>query len=587
MRDFLSLGLLILLTMPALAQQARPVPVDQPVQSLFERNPNPRKLADTAAEGRGVVSAADPRAAEAGLEMLRRGGSATDAALAMAFALTVVEPQSSGLGGGAFYVAHDARTGRIETIDGREVAPAAARPDRFLGADGKPLPQRQAVESGRSVGVPGLVALAAKAHSANGRLPWATLFEPAIRLARDGWTLSPRFVRTLGVRARMVGNTPAAALFYGPDGKPLPIGTHVRAPRLAQTFEAIAAGGSEAFYAGPLANEIAHAVSADPRGGGGMTAADLAAYRPVARQPVCGGYRGWRVCGMGPPATGAVAVIQILGQLQRFDLAKLGRDNPLAWHLIAESMRLALADREAWMGDPAFAPVPTDGLVDPAYIAARSALIRTDRAMPSVSAGLPPGAPPPPFAGSSGGGGTSAMVAADRDGNVVTLTSTIESIFGSGLMAGGFFLNNELTDFDFIPERGGRPSPNRVEAGKRPRSSMAPILLYSPDGRLKAALGAAGGTTIIAQVAKTAIAIIDWKLPPEVAIAEPVIFAGPGRFAYERGTRLDGMVAAWAALGHEPQPADLPLKANAIVRNGTKWRAAGDYRSEGEARAIR
>ena len=578
----------------AWAGTAAAQPASAPVRAadgaarLFERSTALRSPLSTVAVGRAVVSAADPRAAAAGAEMLSKGGSAVDAALATAFALTVVEPQSSGLGGGAFLVMSDAH-GRVRSWDGRETAPASATPERFLTPDGKPMDFRSAVLSGRSVGVPGLVALAAKAHAAGGRLPWATLFAPAIRLARGGVRLSPRLVHTLGIVGPMLeqgiaGERGAARLYVQPGGAARPVGTLVLQPELAATFETIARGGRDAFYKGPIAERIATTVSTDPRGGGGMTTADLAGYDAIERQPVCGTYRGWRLCGAAPPASGAVAVLQILRQLERFDMGKLGPHNPLSWHLFAESQRLALADRDAWEGDPGFTAVPVDGLLDPAYIARRSALIRIDRAMADAPPGLPPGAP----LGASAIAehpekGTSSVAAADADGTMVAITSTIESIFGSGEVANGFFLNNQLTDFDFTPNKGGRPAPNRVEAGKRPRSSMAPMLLFAPDGRAVGAIGAAGGATIIAQVAKTAIAIIDWRMSIEDAIAAPVVFAPGKRFAFERGTRLDAMAATFKALGHDATASDLPLKTNGIVRTPAGWRGAGDYRTEGQA----
>lgn len=608
-RALAALALLLWSAAPVAAQQAAPPPPAastapvaggaaaqtvpaQPVletrtRSLFEGIER-RPLEAVTATGRGVVSAADPRAAEAGARMLRRGGNATDAALAMAFALTVVEPQSSGIGGGAFYVHHDGRTGTRTAIDGRETAPAAARPDRFLRPDGTPMPVREGVWGGRSVGVPGLVAMAAEAHRRHGRLPWATLFQPAIELARDGFALSDRLNRTAELRAEMIAASGQAPLFLTPDGRARPVGSRIRNPELAATFQRIARQGPAGFYAGPVAEAIATSVSTAPRGAVPLTLADLAAYRPVERAVTCVPYRGWRVCGMGMPSAGTVAIQQMLMMLEGFDLKALGPDDPRAWHLIAEAMRLALADREAWGGDPAFAPIPQAGLLDPAYIAQRRALIRPDRAAATVAAGLPPGGPAQVApAGNPGGTGTSSLAAADRFGNVVALTSTIESIFGSGLTAAGFFLNNELTDFDFVPVKDGRPAINRVEPGKRPRSSMAPLLVYAPDGRLHAAAGAAGGTTIVAQVGKAVIAMIDWGLPPEKAIAEPVIFATGDRFAYERGSRIEGMVEALAAMGHRPVAADLPLKANALARDARgRWRAAADHRSEGAARGV-
>ena len=571
------------LASPAMAQTAR---IEPQTARLFERAANARSPASTAAQGAAVVSSADPRAGAAGAEMMRRGGNAADAAIATVIALTVVEPQSSGLGGGGFFVFHDAKTGRMVAIDGRETAPAAALPTRFLGADGKPVDHFQAVWGGGSVGVPGTVALAARVHQRFGKLPWADLFAPAIRLARDGWMLSPRGARILGAAHEMVAGSALASVFLGSDGSPKPAGARLTNPALAATLEAVARGGPDAFYKGPIAEGIARAVSQAPRAPSPMTAADLANYRVVERTPVCGTYRGWRICSMAPPSSGGVALIQILGQLERFDMTKLGRDNPIAWHLIAESQRLAYADREVWAGDPGFVPVPTDGLIDPDYIAARSALIRLDRALPAAQPGTPPGAPVPPPGSDSEVPGTSHIVAADAAGNVVSWTSTIESIFGSGQVAGGFFLNNELTDFDFAPTRDGRPAPNALAAGKRPRSSMAPTLIYTPDGRLYGAIGAAGGATIIAQVAKTVIALIDWHLSVEDAIALPVLYANGPRVALERGTRLDGMAAALKAMGHNVVLADLPTKTGAVVRVRGGWRAAADNRTEGQAVAV-
>lgn len=573
------------LTLPVTA--ASQTTIEARTARLFERPANARSPASTAAEGAAVVSAADPRAAAAGAEMLRRGGTAADAAVAVVIALTVVEPQSSGLGGGGFFVFHDAKTGRTVAIDGRETAPAAALPTRFLGPSGKPMDHREAVWGGASIGVPGTVALAARVHARFGKLPWAVLFEPAIRLARDGWTLTPRAARVLAAASDMVAASANASLLLGADGKPLSAGTRLTNPALAATLDAIARGGADAFYKGPIAEGIARAVSTAPRSPSPLTTADLAAYRVVERQPLCGQYRGWRLCTMGPPSSGGIALLQILGQIERFDVARLGRDNPLAWHLIAESQRLAYADREVWAGDPGFVPVPTDGLTDPAYIAERSALIRIDRAMASAPAGNPPGAPAPPPGSDSEVPGTSHIVTADAMGDVVSWTSTIESIFGSGQATGGFFLNNELTDFDFLPTRAGRPAPNALAPGKRPRSSMTPTLIYAPGGRLWGAVGAAGGATIIAQVAKTVIGLIDWKLSVEDAIALPVLYANGPRVALEKGTRLDGMAATLRAMGHTVVSADLPTKTGALVRVGNHWRAAADNRTEGQAVAAR
>lgn len=530
---------------------------------------------------RGLVSAADPRAAEAGAEILRKGGSAADAAIATMLALTVVEPQSSGIGGGGFYVMA-ADDGSIETLDGRETAPSDAWPDWFLGADGQPLPQRKAVESGLSVGVPGNIALAAEAHRRSGRLAWGALFAPAIKLAREGWTLSERS-RAFLLRARSTaaGDPMGKALFYGADGEPVPAGTLVRNPALADTLERLAAGGPDAFYKGALATEIAGKVAADTPRPGRMTAADLAAYRVKPRQPVCGTYRLYRICGMGPPSSGATTVLAILGQLERFDLSALGKDSPTAWHLFAESQRLAYADRERFLADPDFIAVPTAELIAPSYLAKRSALIDPARAMATAEPGLdlpPPDGMEPPERG------TSHFVVIDKAGNAVSYTSTIESSFGSGLMAGGFYLNNELTDFSFLPVVGGVPVANRVEGGKRPRSSMAPTLVYAPDGTLMMALGAAGGGTIPVQVSKVLIGVIDFRLPLAEALALPVLFSPGDTVFIEQGSTLEAMIPALSALGHrDVRPRELPLKANAAMRMATGWQGAADPRSEGIA----
>ncbi len=530
---------------------------------------------------RGVVSAADPRAAQAGAAMLRKGGSATDAAIATMIALTVVEPQSSGIGGGGFYM-RSAPDGAIETIDGRETAPASATPDWFLDENGKPLDYRKAVLSGLSVGVPGNIALAAQAHQQHGKLPWADLFEPAIRLARDGWTTTERFHMFLTLRPGRASLDPAGkALFFGPDGKPLPAGTHIRNPALADTLEAIAQNGPDHFYHGEIAQGIARKVAARTPKAAAMTPADIASYRAKARAPVCGAYRAYRVCGMGPPSSGATTVLAILGQLERFDLTALGSESPQAWHLFAESQRLAYADRERFLADSDFIAVPVLELIDPAYLAKRGALISPDVTMATAEPGLdlppPDGMEPPEH-------GTSHLVAVDRTGNAVTYTSTIEGAFGSGLMFGGFFLNNELTDFSFVPDVDGVRVANRIEGGKRPRSSMAPTLVYGPDGKLVLAIGAAGGGTIPVQVARALIGFIDWDMDIDRALALPMLYAPGDALMIEQGSSLEAMIPALKALGHKQITTRfLPVKTNAISLSGRTVTGAADPRSEGRA----
>ncbi len=534
----------------------------------------------------GLVSAADPRAAEAGAEMLRQGGSAVDAAIATMLALNVVEPQSSGIGGGGFMLRGDAQ-GHVTNFDGRETAPSGADPQWFLDATGKPLPFMTAVISGRSVGVPGNLRLAEEAHERFGKLPWATLFEPAIKLARDGWVLSERG-REFLVRAKnRAGHQPEGlALFYGADGQPLPAGTVLRNPALADTLSQVAAHGAVWFYTGDNAKAIAREVAAETPRGGAMTAQDIAAYQAKLRPEVCGEYRGYRICGMGPPSSGATTVYAILKQLERFDLHALGPRSPTFWHLFAESQRLAYADRERYLGDTDFVSVPVKGLTDPAYLAARGNLISPDSTMPAVAAGTPAGiALAPPDGDEPDEHGTSHFVAIDDWGNAISYTSTVEGSFGSGIMVGGYFLNNELTDFSFAPAGSdGRPVANRVQGGKRPRSSMAPTLVYDKGGHLFMTIGAAGGATIPAQVARALIGVIDFALPIDQAIALPVLFEPGDALAVEKGTYLEAMIPQLQALGHGQVSARaLPLKTNGALRTAAGWVGAADPRSEGAA----
>lgn len=551
----------LLLTGPALAREAPPAQV-------FTK---------------GMVSAADPRAAEAGAEILRAGGSATDAAIATMLALNVVEPQSSGIGGGGFYVTSDP-AGRVETIDGRETAPAAATPRWFLGADGKPIGFSQAVPGGTSVGIPGNIALAAKAHAEHGRLPWARLFAPSIRLAQQGFTVTPRLNAALTGSKRSASFADGARVFYTPAGEPLPVGATIRLPALAQTLRLVSRRGAKAFYSGGNARAIVAAVTTAPHNPAPMAARDLTAYRAKDRPPVCGAYRGYRICGMGPPSSGAATVFATLKQLERFDLTALGKDSPVAWHLIAESMRLAYADRGRWLADSDFIAVPLAGLTDPTYLSARSQLIDPARTNTQVVAGTPPGAATLSRADSAPQpeNGTSHFVVIDKTGAAVSYTSTVESAFGSGLYVGGYFLNNELTDFDFAPEQDGRPVANRVEGGKRPRSSMAPTLVFGPDGKLRLAVGAAGGATIPAQVLKTIIGVTDWQLSAQDAIALPVLFAPGDSVIVERGSALEAMIPALQALGHASVTSRaMPLKANAVEVVDGRLIGAADPRSEG------
>jgi gamma-glutamyltranspeptidase/glutathione hydrolase len=528
-----------------------------------------------------MVSAADPRAAQAGAEILRKGGTAADAAVAMMAALGVVEPGHSGLGGGGFMVYHDAKTGKVSTYDAREAAPKAADMRWFFGPDGQPLSHSAAVPGGRSVGVPGELRLMERAHAQHGKLPWAQLFQPAIRLAADGWKISPRFYNfTSKMPQGFLQGWPVAYL-YNLDGSAKPVGTLLKNPQQAALLGRIAAKGADAFYTGANAQTLVTTVNTALRNPSKMTLADLAAYTVRDGEPVCGTYRTYKICGMGPPASGGIIVLQILKQLERFDMGKLGKDSALAWHLFAESSRLAYADRDAWLGDPGFVQVPVQGLIADDYIAARSKLISKTGALDIAPPGQPAGAPAPVRAEPGPERGTTDMAAVDRWGNVAQATVTVESVFGSGSTMNGIFLNNELTDFDIVPEKDGKLVANRVEGGKRPRSSMSPTIVYDASGKVRLAIGAAGGSTIIAQVAKAIMGVVDFKLSAQDAIAMGLVFAPGPVVAVEQGTSLEKLAPAMKALGDKVAVIPLGVKANAIEQVRGKWVGAADPRSEG------
>lgn len=533
------------------------------------------------ASAEATVSAADPRAAAAGVEVLRKGGTAADAAVAVMAALGVIEPGHSGVGGGGFLVYHEAKSGRVYTYDAREAAPMAADGRWFYGPDGKPLSHDQAVPGGRSVGVPGELRLMETAHAHHGRLKWSALFQPAIRLARDGWTISPRFHNFVSRMPAGFLSPWAASYLKNPDGTAKPVGTRLTNPDLAAFLGRVAATGPDWFYTGPNAGMLVATVNGSARNPSRMTTGDLASYAARERDPVCASYRKHRICGMGPPGSGGVAVLMILKQLERFDMAALGARSAVAWHLFAESSRLAYADRDQWMADPDHVTVPVMGLLAPDYLARRSALIAENVTMADVRPGQPAGAPAYARAEPQPEHGTSSLTVVDRWGNIAEATVTIESVFGSGLTTNGYFLNNELTDFNLAQDKDGVLTANRVEGGKRPRSSMAPMIVYGPDGRVRLAVGAAGGATIIAQVAKAIIGVVDWKLSAQDAISLGLLFA-PGKVAVlEQGSALPAMAPALTALGERVQVAPLGLKGNAIERVGGRWIGAADPRSEG------
>ena len=529
-----------------------------------------------------MVAAANPVAAEAGRSILRAGGSAVDAAIAVQMVLTLVEPQSSGIGGGAFMLHWAAASRELRTYDGRETAPAAATPELFLDADGKPLRFMDAVVGGLSVGVPGVLRMLEAVHRQHGRLPWADLFAPAIRLADEGFPISRRLAGALAEERALQRDPRAAAYFYQPDGTPKPAGTLLSNPALAATLRIIARDGADALHSGPIAEDIVAAVTGAARPGG-MTLADLAAYRPKERDPVCVAYRLWRVCGMGPPSSGGLAIAQVLGMVERHDLATPGPASPEAWHLLLEASRLAFADRDRYVADPDKSPPPS-GLLDRRYLADRAAMIRTARAMGRATAGEPPGrraelAPDDSLEVPA----TSHMVIVDRDGNAVSMTTTIEAPFGSRVMVRGFLLNNQLTDFSFRPEVDGVPVANRVEAGKRPRSSMSPTMVFDRDGRLAMALGSPGGARIIGYTLKALVGMVDWGLDPQRAISLPNLLNRNGPTELEPAPGTEAMADALRGLGHEVQPttAASGLQAIRVLADGLIGGA--DPRREGVA----
>jgi len=529
----------------------------------------------------GMVAAANPLAVKAGMAILEAGGNAVDAAVAVQMVLNLVEPQSSGIGGGAFLL-HYSKDGKISAFDGREVAPAADTPALFLDAKGRPLKFYDAVIGGRSVGVPGTLRMLEAAHRKYGKLPWATLFGPAIALCEQGFPVSPR-LHALLLRDKFLPlQEKAKAYFYHADGSPRAVGEKLSNPELAGVFREVAKGGADAFYNGKIARDIVAAVRGQQKNPGLMTEADLSGYRAVERSPVCGNYRAYRLCGMPPPSSGGVAVLQILGMLSRFDMGSQP-ESLQAVHLMAEAERLAFADRDRYLADPDFESVPLSGLIDPGYLASRSALIRDERAMERVYPGKPPGSARLKTEGGSAMEfhSTSQISVVDRWGNAVSMTTSIEDGFGSRVMADGFLLNNELTDFSFDPEREGKPVANRVEPEKRPRSSMSPTFVFDEKGRLYAVLGSPGGPFIIDTVAKTLIAMIDWHLGMEDAIALPNAGSIGGPVLLEKGTELEGLKSPLEKLGHEVRIMDLNSGVHGVERIPSGWEGGADPRREG------
>lgn len=545
---------------------------------------------------RYAVAAANPLATEAGRQILAAGGSALDAAIAVQMVLTLVEPQSSGIGGGAFLMHWDGRT--VQAFDGRETAPAEADGRLFLGADGKPLAFHDAVVGGRSVGTPGTVRMLEMAHAQHGRLPWPALFEPAIRLARDGFPVSPRLHTLLKADQHLRKDPTAAAYFYQRDGTPWPVGHSLKNPELAEVLRRLAREGSRALHEGDIAEAIVAKVRQHPGNPGRLSLRDLADYQPKDRMPLCvdhrAGDRQWRLCGFPPPSSGAIAIGQILGMLGQTAAAQepltdAGLPSAGWLHTYAEASRLAFADRAQYVGDPDFVAAPVGdwrSLLDPAYLRRRAQLIGPQR-MPVAPAGTPGGvqtslAPMPEQVEY----GTSHISVVDAEGRAVSMTTTIEDAFGSRQMVRGFLLNNELTDFSFLPaDAAGRPIANRVEPGKRPRSSMSPTLVFDAQGRLAMTGGSPGGALIIHYTARTLHGVLQWGLTPQQAIDLPNFGTTGGPVLLEQGRFPAAVVEALKARGHEVREVEMTSGLQAISRGrdvGQEvWRGGADPRREG------
>ena len=480
----------------------------------------------------------------------------------------------------------DAKARVLHGFDGRETAPASAKPDRFLKPDGSKLPYLEAVTGGQSVGVPGVLRLLEVAHKLFGKKAWADSFQSAIALAEQGFPVSPRLA---GLIARMQdrGLTRFAgtrAYFFDAEGAPLAAGTLLKNPAYAETLRAIGRGGPDAFYTGPIARDIVRAVDATSIRPNNITLEDLRDYRVKLRPPLCVAYRVYRVCGSAPPTSGGIAVGQILGILDRFDVRAIGWSAEFA-HLFAEAAKLAYADRALYVADSDFVPVPVRGLLDPSYLAARAALIDRAKSSGPASAGTPPASSPGPWSpsGNPGGAGTSHFVIRDADGNALSMTTTIESPFGSRVMVRGFLLNNELTDFDYLPEKNGKPVANRVEGGKRPRSSMSPTIVFK-DGAPYLLVGSPGGSRIINYVTQTVVAVLDWDMDPQAAIDQGrLVHRNRGKIALEKGTSAAEFESDLKAKGHTVEVRNLTSGLHAIQIKDGKLIGGADPRREGVA----
>lgn len=531
-----------------------------------------------------MVAAANPYASNAGVNILKLGGSAIDAAIAVQLVLTLVEPQSSGIGGGAFMLYWDKKTARLSTFDGRETAPAAATSDMFLDENGQAISWITAVVGGRSVGVPGVLAGLKKAHDSYGKLPWAVLFSEAIELAEQGFIVSPRLEKLVAMEFNPgITKLPTIKNYFFPDGKAVKAGQRLKNPKLAAVYRSIAHDGVDAFYQGWIAKKIVAAVQHSPIAPGRLTLADMKNYTAKELPAVCGPYRQYQVCGMAPPSSGGVAIIQILGQLEKFDLKKLSINDADFVHLFSQSSRLAFADRNRYIADSSFVNVPTQGLIAKSYLDQRATLIDLNKDMGTAVAGMPTGALAQAEDNAFELPSTSHISIVDQEGNAISMTTSVEMGFGSAVMVEGFILNNQLTDFSLAPKRDGQWVANRLEPGKRPRSSMAPMMVFNQDNTLKLVVGSPGGSRIINYVAQTMIAILDWQLDPQSAINLPRITNRNKVTTLEKGTDLVKLKPALEAKGHKVKVGDLNSGLQAIELSNGKLHGGADPRREGTA----
>ncbi|GAA0699871.1 gamma-glutamyltransferase [Marinobacterium maritimum] len=560
-------------------------PVHAVNESLAPESATGWQRRDPVVVDQALVVSAHPLATRAGLAMLDNKGSALDAAIAVQAMLTLVEPQSSGIGGGAFLLYWDARRQQLFAYDGRETAPAAATPDLFLNDDGSPMPWQQALVGGRSVGTPGVLRMLELAHHRHGQLPWQQVFGPAIQQAREGFRVTPRLHKLIadGINPGLVRYPEARSYFFTAEGEPLPVGTRLRNPALADSLTLIAEQGADAFYRGPLAEQIVAAVRAAGDNPGRLQAQDLADYQPRERAPLCRPYREYRVCGFPPPTSGGTTLLQILGLMATQEL-HIGTLPDLVFsHRLTQASRLAYADRGRYLADSDFVEVPVDALLAPDYLQQRARLIDPARDMGQAQAGEPTSlrrsddqAPERPS--------TSHFVIRDAEGNLVSMTTSIEMAFGSTLMAGGFLLNNQLTDFSFLPEQDGKPVANRIAPGKRPRSSMAPVIVFDKDNQPLAALGSPGGSRIINYVAQSLLLMLHTDLSLQEILHQGHVSNRNGVTELEQDTSAEQLLFELQDRGHSVKIRELNSGIHALRRRGDgRWEAGVDPRREGLA----